>query len=356
MKNLKKLLANFIFLFFLLIPLSANTRNDDNKSRLDTIEYKIYIAADRVGVEHFGGEYVYKKKVDEMFSRVNAFWNNGSDQFKYYFKFIPDVQLIYEGSSKVVEDFLKNNFYLDCYDVVLTIDSRLDHDDENAGWYCGSGKQHHGMVACHGRSKTDFEDIFDKGYRGIAHELGHYRGVTDLYADRIKKDKNPVNGLQYEPDSCIMNNHHKTNHWSSYAVNIINYTALSKRPARDFPGFFKEMFPQNIHVTLKGKAKNKQGVKLNLYGSRARYNDLIPIPYKTYETDKKGEYLITGVPNLYDRPIPPLHTDNLPWNRWFTFVLEAEYKGEKKYVWLPEYEVQNVFFKNEDTYYVTIVF
>jgi hypothetical protein len=46
----------------------------------------------------------------------------------------------------------------------------------------------------------------------------------------------------------------------------------------------------------------------------------------------------------------------LPYNRWFTFLLEAEYKGEKKYVWLPEYEVQQTFFENKDTYQVTIDF
>lgn len=97
-------------------------------------------------------------------------------------------------------------------------------------------------------------------------------------------------------------------------------------------------------------------MKLNLYGSRAKFNDLIATPYRTYETDKKGEYLITGVPGLYDKPAPPLHTDELPYNRWFTFLLEAEYKGEKKYVWLPEYEVQQTFFENKDTYQVTIDF
>ena len=178
----------------------------------------------------------------------------------------------------------------------------------------------------------------------------------DLYADRIRAKNNPVNNLQYEPDSCVMNNHYKTYKWSPYAVNIINYTAKSKRPGRDFPGFLKQMFPENIQVSVTVKGKKKKGVKLNLYGSRAKFNDLIATPYRTYETDKKGEYLITGVPDLYDKPAPPLHTDELPYNRWFTFLLEAEYKGEKKYVWLPEYEVQQTFFENKDTYQVTIDF
>lgn len=50
---------------------------------------------------------------------------------------------------------------------------------------------------------------------------------------------------------------------------IINHTAKSKRPRRDFDGFFKQMFPENIQVSVKVKGKKQKGVKLNLYGSRA---------------------------------------------------------------------------------------
>lgn len=351
-------IACFITLFTLFFTCyaTAHATKIDIPTRLDTIEYRVYIASDRAGVEYFGGEQVYRKKIDELFRRTNEFWNNGSDKFKYYFRYVPDLQLIYDGSSKVIEQFFSHNFQSPYHDVLLIIDSRLDYDDEPGGWYCRSAENNLNIVACRGRSKTDFEDIFDQGYRGVAHEFGHYRGVTDLYADRVYKDKNPINNIQYEPDSCIMNNHHKTNHWSSYAVNIINHTALSKRPLRDFPGFFKNIFPENILVTLAGKAKNKEGVTLRLYGSRAKHNDFIVTPYRTFETNKKGQYLITDVPNLYDRPKAPLHTDDLPYNRWFTFLLEVEYKGEKKYVWLPEYEVQNIFFEGQTTYYITVIF
>ena len=175
---------------------------------------------------------------------------------------------------------------------------------------------------------------------------GFYQHTSRLPHDNVRTHV----PLLYE------NSRYQTDKWSSYAVHIINHTAKSKRPRRDFDGFFKQMFPENIQVSVKVKGKKQKGVKLNLYGSRAKFNDLIATPYRTYETDKKGEYLITGVPNLYDSPAPPLHTDELPYNRWFTFLLEAEYKGEKKYVWLPEYEVQQTFFENKDTYQVTIDF
>lgn len=323
----------------------------------DTLIYRVFVAADKVGVDYFGGEAEYRTKLTKLFLETDEFWNNGSDKFRYYFRYIPELMVVYEGSSKVAENYFKHNVDSTRHDVLLIIDSILDYEDESGGWYCGGGPNNLSVVACRGRSKTEHESLFDgKGHRGIAHEFGHYRGVTDLYADRIKAENNPVNNLRYEPDSCIMNNHHRTNHWSSYAVNIINNTALSKRPSREFPGLFRQMFPEDINITVKVKKKPKAGVKLNLYGSRAVHNDLIATPYRTYETDRKGNCLITGVPGLYDKPEPPLYTDNLPYNRWFTFVLEAEFNGEKKYVWLPEYEVQNIFFENKETYNVTINF
>ncbi|SHE43987.1 hypothetical protein SAMN05444349_102125 [Bacteroides faecichinchillae] len=354
------------FLFPAVLPLfswtnTGNVQKDVVSQPLDTIEYRIFVAVDKAGVEHWGGKEAYRAKLNTFFEQVNDFWNKAGDgRFNFYFRYVPDLQVVYDCSSRQLENVYNRSAGFPNHDVLLIIDSVLDFDDEekSQGWYCGGAADDLTMVVCRSRSKTEHEDLFNVDYfcRGVAHEFGHYRGVTDLYADRIQAKKNVINQLQYEPDSCVMNNHYNTYKWSSYAVNIINYTAKSKRPRRDFSGLFKQMFPKNILVSVKVNGKKKKGVKLNLYGARAQFNDLIPTPYRTYEVNKKGEYLITGVPDLYDNPAEPLHTDELPYNRWFSFLLEAEYKGEKKYVWLPEYEVQQTFFENKDTYQVTIDF
>lgn len=359
--NWKRWLILSVLLPLLSLAEAKNTLETIAKQPLDTIEYKVFIAVDRAGVEHWGGKKVYQAKLNSFFGQMNDFWNKaGEGRFKYYFRYVPDLQVIYSCSSRQLENIYRKSAGFPNHDALLIIDSILDFDDEEKaqGWYCGGGAEDMTMVVCRSRSKTEHEDLFgiDYFHRGLAHEFGHYRGVTDLYADRIREKNNPVNHIGYEPDSCVMNSHYATYNWSSYAVNIINHTAKSKRPGRDFPGLFKQMFPENILVSVKVKGKKKKGVKLNMYGSRAQFNDLIATPYRTYETDKNGEFLITGVPGLYDNPAKPLHTDNLPYNRWFTFLLEAEYKGQKKYVWLPEYEVQQTFFENKDTYQVIIEF
>lgn len=358
--NLKKwLILPVVLPFFSLAEVKAAP--EVTAQPLDTIEYKVFIAVDKAAVEHWGGKESYQTQLNAFFEKMNDFWNEaGQGRFKYYFRYVPDLQVVYDCSSRQLENIYKQSAGFPNHDVLLIIDSLLDFDDEEGakGWYCGGVKEGLSMVVCRSRSKTEHEDLFGVDYfcRGVAHELGHYRGVTDLYADRIREKNNPVNHIGYEPDSCVMNSHYKTYKWSSYAVNVMNHTAKSKRPGRDFPGLFKQMFPQNISVSVKANGKKAKGVVLNLYGSRAGFNDLIATPYRTYQTDKKGEYLITDVPNLYDNPAEPLHTDKLPYNRWFTFLLEAQYKGQKKYVWLPEYEVQQTFFENKDTYPVTIEF
>lgn len=327
--------------------------------RADTVTYKVFIAVDRPAVDHWGGEEAYRRQLHAFFDKVNRFWNEaGQGRFKYYFKYVPDMQVVYQGSSNTIEQAYRASSGFPEHDVLMIIDSKADHEDEHPGWYCGGASDGLSLVVCRGRSKTEPEDLFGKDYffRGVAHELGHYRGVTDLYADRIRAAKNPVNGLEYEPQACVMNSHYEATSWSDYAVDIINYTALYKRPGKELPGFFHQMFPQNIDVRVRVGGKPGKGVALRLYGSRARFNDLIPTPYRVYETDAKGGCLITGVPDLYDQPERPIHTDDLPYNRWFTFVLEAEYKGRKEYVWLPEYEVQRAFFKGEKTYCVEINF
>lgn len=350
----KALLSTVLGISWGLLPLGIQA-----EEKLDTINYRVFIAVDRPAVEHWGGEDSYRDKLYSFFDKVNAYWNEaGKNRFKYYFRYLPDMQVIYNGSSNVIEQAYRSSAGFNNYDVLMIIDSKADYEDEHPGWYCGGASDGLSLVVCRGRSKTEYEDLFGKDYfyRGVAHELGHYRGVTDLYADKIKADKNPVNGLEYKPEECVMNSHYTATQWSDYAVDIINYTARYKRPGKELSGFFHQMFPQNIDVKVTMNGKPRKGVKLNLYGSRAGFNDLIGIPYRTYQTDNMGNCLITGVPDLYDQPKRPIHTEELPYNRWFTFLLEAEYKGQKKYVWLPEYEVQRTFFKGEKTYCVEIKF
>ena len=66
---------------------------------LDTIEYRVFVAVDKAGVEHWGGKEAYQAKLNAFFDQVNDFWNKaGNGRFNYYFRYIPYLQVIYDCS------------------------------------------------------------------------------------------------------------------------------------------------------------------------------------------------------------------------------------------------------------------
>ena len=129
---------------------------------LDTIEYRVFIAFDKAGVEHWGGKAAYQKKLDAFFGQVNDFWNKaGEGRLKYYFRYVPDWQVTYDCSSRQLENVYKRSAGFPDHDVLLIIDSILDFDDEESakGWYCSGGADNLSMVVCRSRSKMEHEDF-----------------------------------------------------------------------------------------------------------------------------------------------------------------------------------------------------
>ncbi len=325
-----------------------------NPAGKEVVEYRALVVADKAGVEHFGGEEEYKKKLGILFDNINAFWNKGSDKFEYEFKFVPVFGGTYGGSSAGQENRYRKDFDLSKADFLLVLDHMKDHGDEGEAYYCGEDSN--GIAAAVIRFGTDEpKDCFsDESYRSIAHEFGHYRLVTDLYASGVYAKNNPVNGEDFSPAPCIMLSASHYDKWCAYAAAIINHVAKSKVPHHDFPKLFQTMFPKYlaIHVTRGGKPV--EGAKVSLYGVRGAKFDVVAPAYRVYETGKDGRVLIGGAKEIYCNPPQPNRPEDLPWGRWFNFLVEAEYNGEKAYGWMPEYEVQMPFFDGKDIYETTI--
>ena len=325
-----------------------------NPAGKEVVEYRALVVADKAGVEHFGGEEEYKKKLGILFDNINAFWNKGSDKFEYEFKFVPVFGGTYGGSSAGQENRYRKDFDLSKADFLLVLDHMKDHGDEGEAYYCGEDSN--GIAAAVIRFGTDEpKDCFsDESYRSIAHEFGHYRLVTDLYASGVYAKNNPVNGETFKPMTCIM--HDSWDTWSDYAVNIINALAESKTPGRDFPDFFRSLFADNIIITVLKDGKPLKNATVNLYGARGKYFDVITPAYRTYTTDDEGKIHIEGVKDMYCNPPQPNRPEDLPWGRWFNFLVEAVDGEKKAYAWMPEYVVQMPFFEGKDVYELTISF
>lgn len=345
-------------------PEGPGKKPGDDVTGKDSLFFRVAVIADKPGVTYFGGERLYAQKLGILFKNVDNFWNNGSDEFDHVYSYVPTLIGVYDEQCEQAWTKAVNSFDFSKYDVLMCVDSKLDHEGETGGWNAG-GNFASGLclVQIKGGSTTEYENIFDdKGFRGVAHELGHYRGVTDIYATQVKAAGNWVNGLKYTPVPCIMHNHHGTGKWSDYAVGIINHTAKSKQPARDYKNLFDQMFANNMKIVVR-KNNEPARAKVTVYGSRALHYNIYENAVATYQVPSSGEYVISNLHDIYCTPkaigLVPQNTD-LPWGRLFALLLKIECDGAVKYEYVPEYLPQMCFFaetaEERATYTLTVNF
>lgn len=324
----------------------------------DTLDFRLFVAVDKYSVEYLGGKEKYQKMLDKAFEKVNRKWNGyEKNSFNYYFRYIPYLKEIYEGSSASAEKRCGDKVDRKKYDLMLFMDGRWDNDDERGSFVCGQRKDGLTVISVkNGNKNGEVKNFMKDNWEGFAHELGHYRGVTDLYASQVRAEKNPVNGKSYISEKCFMLHATGNDIWSSYAVNIINKTAKSKDISRDFPNLFFSLFPEKMRVEVRKNGRPVKDATIRIYGTRAKYYDVITPAYRTYVTDDDGICEIDNIPTMYCNPPQPGRPEDLPWGRWFSFIMEAELDGKKIHEWLPEYKVQNVTFEGRDTYKVCFNF
>ena len=84
MKHWKKWLTLPAILLFFSVAKAENSPETIVQHPLDTIEYRVFVAVDKAGVEHWGGKKAYQAKLNTFFGQMNDFWNKaGKGRFKY---------------------------------------------------------------------------------------------------------------------------------------------------------------------------------------------------------------------------------------------------------------------------------
>ncbi|AIM39022.1 hypothetical protein KO02_21750 [Sphingobacterium sp. ML3W] len=352
-------------------PVVPDTKPDPDPpvvTPTDEFEFKVLVYVDKASVEgHLGGsERIVSSRMAELFRKVTNYWNESSKgklNKKYRYTFT-DMK-IYEGSSQSAA--LRKVIYNDPidfskYDVTVFFDGIQDNGETgNGGAAHGGGSDNRSVVTVFTGSGTP-KDIFnDNTYRTLTHELGHYRGVTDLYQYIISANDNPVSNQKFDPPICIMNDA-ASGLWSDYAAACINRAGSSKQIGKDFTDFFGSMYPKNIEINVTVNGVSKRGLDVKIYGSRAgasgRNRDIYPTAFLTGQTGSDGKYMMRDTKNLFipDKGKFPNIPQDLPYGRWFGFLVEVSSGTTKKYAWLPEYEIQMPFFEGKDTYTANIAF
>lgn len=117
-----------------------------------------------------------------------------------------------------------------------------------------------------------FYDHFDetkaKTIASITHELGHFRGIWDLYVVNFNGKNNPINGKGFRaPDGIMNDNTYGTLeecYWNEYELLCLNAN-LSKKEYRLWDSCMWEYFTDLIEVSVTEDNKPVDGFKLNFY-------------------------------------------------------------------------------------------
>jgi hypothetical protein len=316
------------------------------------IYINVKIAIDKKGWDSNTPEF-FKQKLKEQWEQINTRFNQSDKkhQLKRNYIFKPDLDdiIVYSGCSYWGENGANmkaiNQMDKSIFKLVVIYD--FFYEGAEAGEHgggCGNDDGIGTILVINGADgmKNKYNDHFGPyTYRAITHELGHFRGVIDLYADVVKAADNPVNGEAYNPPHCLMNDYCYTSDeetsWSDYALKIINKTGNIKKA-----NLIDQLMYDDFADKMLIKA-TKNGIptdaKINLYLATYSFetwsNTVSKTPYCTYDV-KKGSFSVDDLRSLFYK------NKALLYDRRQVFLVEAvSDNGMKKYAWISDFEMHN---------------
>ena len=300
--------------------------------------FSVKVGIDRESVDSLGGRERVEALTRDMFRRINrAFNQSGRFDGVYDFAVDWDAFYIYDGIS--TEEVHKPH---PDHDFLVVMDGYKSNPRETGGGWYGDEIQ----TIYHARTHNDrFNSPFEpNAIDGIIHEFGHARGVPDIYAMTVDASRNPVNGEAFTGVRCIMNYPYGEEHWSDYAVNMINLAADGNIDIDDLVSY---AVPPKIRVEVSEPdgSRVKQAV-VKFYPVRWYSYTVSETPVLTQETGRDGSCTIAT-----DELFMPEKEFG---RRYCNYLVEAEYDGVKSYGWIPLYELQNAFFAGKDTCVTTL--
>jgi len=369
----KLLLLSAILLF--MVSCSSSTPDDpalEVKKALymadydngDSIFINVKIAIDEKGWKSKNPDY-FKAELKKQWEQINTRFNNSDrkKQLKRNYRFKPDLDdiVVYSGCSfwgenganmKVINKMDKTIFKL-----VVVYD--FFYEGAEAGEYgggCGNDDGIGTILVINGSDgmKNKYNDHFGiYTYRAITHELGHFRGLIDLYADVIEAENNPITHEKFMPAHCLMNDFCYTpdaeSYWSDYAVKIINKVGNQKK-ADLIDGLMYEDFPDKMAISVKKDGKPIEST-VKLY--QAEYDEkkwssvIREVPFCSYPVSN-GQY-VADLQKLF------FASESL-WDRRRVFLAEATVGTEKKYQWISDYLMHDCGLDGKKTYELNFSF
>lgn len=331
----------------------------------DTIFINVKIAIDSKGWNSKTASY-FKTELAKQWKQINTRFNDcdKKKQLKRKYLFKPDVEdiIVYTGCSywgekgantKAINKIDKNIFKL-----IVIYD--FFYEGAEAGEYGGGCGNDDGIgtilvINAADDMKNKYNDHFGVyTYRAITHELGHFRGIIDLYADVIEAENNPITHEKFMPPHCLMNDFCYTpdaeSYWSDYAVKIINKVGNQKKA-----GLIDEMmyedFPDKMAISVK-KDGNPVEATVKLY--QAQYDEtkwssvIRETTYCNYAVTN-GLYTVADLRKLF-------FASEALWDRRKVFLAEATVGSEKKYQWISDFMMHDCGLDGKKTFELNFSF
>lgn len=282
-------------------------------------KFRCKIKAEAQTVSDFGGMPGFKKKIDEaLFKASKKFQASGlNDAGNHEIHFYMTDISSFNGTSeqfryiKGVDD--------PTMDLMIIVNGHASENDLSWGWlgapYLSLGHDYSGLFV-------------PNAIDALAHELGHSRGMYDLYLEEVNKaSDNPINGQTYEAKDGMMNYPYGNSKWSDLSQLIINESSDQKVAVK-----YWNYFPNSFQIIVKQKdGTSAKGAQIKIYPvghgtspNKVRENDVIM--YRG-TTDASGSYDFDGN--------NPFAIDQDPSKVVFNFLVQIEYKGSTAYQWMP---------------------
>ncbi len=341
----KYILWPFIIGFCVLASCS-NTKADDleviptddyilRKNTFDKLpgwKFRCKVLAEKETVRTYGGRIEFMKKVDKLFEDASSYFQvpgiNDSGNNQLHFFMIEMVE--FEGMSKTYM-YDTSGEQDQTYDIRIIINGFPKPDDVSGGW----------LPAPRLAIGHDFDGLFE-GYAidALVHELGHSRGMIDLYATQVTEPgNNPINGQIYRAGRGIMNYPYGETIWQEYSKLLLNASSNRRIAFHHY-----HFFPAGYKV----KVIDPAGTVVT--DCHLRFYPVYPYSNRVTETPLyEGAPSVTGFFNFPQNPfINRGSTD--PNNNIYNFLVEVTHSGKKTYTWMPIQDAELAGVKGTETY------
>lgn len=286
-------------------------------------KFRAKVFAEAQTVADFGGPMAFAQKMDSALHisskrfQVAGINNSGGNQVHFY---MAEMNQFTGASSQYTTKQWGSDNTLD---FVLVVNDHAASGDDSWGW-----RRAPYLTLGH-----DYSGIFTAGaIDALVHELGHFRGMYDLYLGEVTAAKNPINGRDYESVRSVMNYPYGGETvWDEFSKIIFNASAGDK-VAKTYWDFFPSVFRMNV---LRKNNTPASGAQLRFYpviqtstGNEVRANDVI-------------QYRATiGTTGIYIfNPANPFAVNQVPSNNIYNFLVEVIYTVNgieyKEYAWMP---------------------